>query len=160
MVINDEHPIRALIRHCKMYLYGSKGSPELLVNDTAQDFYTFALLHLTSTMFITTDPPDNKQGIFHRILDPLEKADLLLEIDTILDSKLGDTMLRQFIRSKRNKLTVHGNVAFSSQPIDVQNVSFDDISQMQFSEAMTELDDAMYRLIIELEKYASELGID
>ena len=97
-------------------------------------------------MFITTDPPDRRQGVFHRTLDPMGHSDLLNEIDDILGSPLGKTTLRQFIRSKRNKLATHGNVAFSSQPHEVRDVSFDQESLKQFQDAMTRLDHAVFRL--------------
>ncbi len=156
MTTYNVHPISTLRRHCSMYLYGSSGSLEFMTNKVAQDFYTFALLHLISTMFITTDPPDKRQGIFHRILDPMGQSDLLTEIDRILDSPLGDTTLRQFIRSKRNKLATHGNVAFSSQPDEVQNVTFDDQSLQQYQDAMTELDGAVFKLDERLRRFLIE----
>ena len=125
---SDEHPISALRRHCRMYLYGSGGSFELMGNEVARDFFSFAMLHLTCTMFITTDRGNPRQGIFHRTLDPIGQSHLLTEVDDILDSPLGKTTLRQFLRSKRNKLATHGTVTFSSQPREVQDVTFDDES--------------------------------
>ena len=139
-----------------MYLYGSAGSPELMVNDVAQDFFSFALLHLTCTMFITTDPPDPRQGIFHRILDPMGQSHLLAEVDNILDSAVGKTTLRQFLRSKRNKLATHGSVAFSSQPREVQDVTFDEESLQQHHDAMTQLDRAVFRLEQRLRRLEQE----
>ncbi len=146
----DEHPISALRRHCRMYLYVSAGSPELMMNAVAQDFFSFAMLHLTATMFITTDRGDPRQGIFHRILERIGHSELLTEVDSILDSSLGKTTLRQFIRSKRNKLATHSTVAFSSQPQDVQAVTFDDDALKQYADAMTRLDEAVFRLQEEL----------
>lgn len=146
MTMGDEHPIRALRRYCRMYFYGSRGSPELMLNEVAQDFFSFALLHLTCTMFITTDHGDPCPGIFHRALDPLGLADLLTEIDQILDSRLGQTTLRQFLRSKRNKLATHGTGCFSSQPADVQAVTFDEDALQQYAAAMTQLDEAVFTL--------------
>lgn len=142
----NENQISMLIRHCRMYLYGSKCSPEMLVNDIAQDFYNFSLLHLTCTMFITTDQKNSPQGIFHRILDPLHKRELLADIDIIFDSPIGNTTLRQFIRSKRNKLATHGLLDFSSQPKDVQNITFNKNSLQQYQDAMFKLDKAVSRL--------------
>ena len=142
----DEHQISMLVRHCRMYLFGSKGSPEMLVNDTAQDFYSFSLLHLICTMFITTDYENSPQGIFHRILDPMHQYELLADIDKILDSPIGNTNLRQFFRSKRNKLATHGTLDFSSQPKDVQNITFNEKLLQQYQEAMFILDEAVSRL--------------
>lgn len=145
----DQHPISGLRRHCRMYLYGSGGSPELMTNEVAQDFFSFALLHLTCTMFITTDHGDPRQGIFHRTLDPIGQSHLLTEVDDILNSLLGKTTLRQFLRSKRNKLATHGTVTFSSQPRDVQDVTFDEES-LHHHDAMTRLESAVFRLEREL----------
>ena len=134
-----------------MYIYASSGSPELMVNEIARDFFNFGLLHLTSTMFITTDSrSDPEGGVFHRILDPLGYGNLLDSIDSILDSPVGNTTLRQYIRSKRNKLAVHGSLKFSSQPREVQDVTFDDEALSQFEERMYDLDDAVKVLLGEL----------
>jgi len=156
MTTSDEHPISALRRHCRMYLYGSGGSPELMVNEVAQDFFSFTMLHLTCTMFITTDHGDPRQGIFGRILDPMGQSHLLTEIDSILDSPLGKTTLRQFLRSKRNKVATHGSVAFSSQPREVQDITFDDESLQQHHDAMTKLDQAVFMLEEELKHLEQE----
>jgi len=149
---SDEHPISALRRHCRMYLYGSGGSFELMGNEVARDFFSFAMLHLTCTMFITTDRGNPRQGIFHRTLDPIGQSHLLTEVDDILDSPLGKTTLRQFLRSKRNKLATHGTVTFSSQPREVQDVTFDDESLQQHYDAMTRLDAAVFKLEEELRR--------
>lgn len=156
MTTSDEHPISALRRHCRMYLYGSGGSPEFMVNEVARDFFSFAMLHLTCTMFITTDHGDPRQGIFRRILDPMGQSHLLTEVDSILDSSLGKTTLRQFLRSKRNKLATHGSVAFSSQPREVQDVTFNDESLQQHHDAMTKLDQAVFILEEELKHLDQE----
>ncbi len=156
MKLDDEHPASALRRHCGMYLYGSGASPELMVNKVAQDFFSFAMLHLTSTMFITTDHGNSRQGVFHRILEPMGQQHLLTEIDAILDSALGKTTLRQFIRSKRNKLATHATLAFSTQPRNVQDVTFDEQSLQQYEDAMTQLDGAVFRLEQELKHLEQE----
>jgi len=52
-----EQPIDMLIKHCRMFLYGSSASPELAINEVARDFYSFALMHLTCTMFLNVDNP-------------------------------------------------------------------------------------------------------
>lgn len=147
MTTEEQDRIACLRRHCRMYLYGSAGSPELLVNDIARDFYSFALLHLTCTMFITTDTKkDPAGGAFHRILDPMGYSEFLTDIDRILDQPIGKTNLRHYIRSKRNKLATHGSLAFTTQPQAVQEVTFDDVSLTQFRTAMHELDDAVAKL--------------
>jgi hypothetical protein len=116
----DEHPVSALRRHCRMYLYGSSGSPELLMNEVARDFFSFAMLHLICTMFITTDQrSDPAGGVFHRVLDPMGMSYLLTDIDRRLDSPIGNTTLRIFVRSKRNKLATHGRLAFSNHLPDL-----------------------------------------
>jgi hypothetical protein len=149
----NEKPISSLVRHCRMYMYASSGSPELMVNEIARDFFTFGLLHLISTMFITTDSRNDPEGgVFHRILDPLGYRKLLDSIDNILDSPVGNTTLRQYIRSKRNKLAVHGSLKFSSQPREVQDVILDDEALNQFKQNMHDLDGAVAVLIEELEK--------
>ena len=82
-----------------MYLYASHGSFEIMINPIAKDFFSFGLLHLTSTMFITKDSrSDPEGGVFHRVLDPLGYGKLLDSIDAILNSPIGETTLKQFIR--------------------------------------------------------------
>lgn len=139
-----------------MYLYGSSASPELLMNEMARDFYSFGMLHLTCTMFITTETGDPRQGIFHRILDPRGLSYLLAEVDRTLDSPLGNTTLRQFVRSKRNKLATHGTLAFSSQPLDVQAVTHNELSVERFHEAMEGMLQAVLRLERELARVESQ----
>lgn len=149
----DGGPYSLLKRHCRMYLYGSNGSPEVIVNEVAQDFYIFALLHLISTMFITADNKnDENGGIFHRILDPLGKEILLIDIDKILSQPIGKTTLKQYIRTKRNKLATHGKLSFSSQPEQIKKLTFNEKNVNQFYEGMRRLDKAVYKLYNDLEK--------
>ena len=63
------------------------------------------------------------------------------------------TTLRQYIRSKRNKLAVHGSLEFSAQPSEVQEVTFDEDALSQFTESMHDLDEA----VLILEKKLKEL---
>ena len=149
---HDEQVINCLIRHCRMYLYGANGNPEPLHNEVARDFFTFAFLHLTSTMFITTDQKGQPGGLFHRLLNPMNLGTLLTPIDLILERPLGKTTLKQFIRTKRNKLATHGTLAFSTQPKEVQAVTFDDSTLQQYHDAMSDLATAILRVLTELEK--------
>src|SRR3989304_7997778 len=96
---SDKMKLERLPRHCCMFGYACGGSPELLVNEVANDFFQFGLLHLTSTAFIL-----ESGRLFHRILDPMGYGHLLKDIDSALNSKVGQTTLREFIRLKRNKL--------------------------------------------------------
>jgi len=149
----DEESIYSLIRHCQMYIYASGGSPEIIFNEVARNFFNFGLLHLISTMFITKDSRNEpKGGVFHRILNPLGYGLLLDPIDNILDSPLGKTTLRQYIRSKRNKLCVHGSLKFSTQPHEVLDVILNSEALSQFEERMDNLDEAVIVLKGELEK--------
>ena len=149
----NEKPISSLIRYCRMYIYASCDTPEFMLNEIARYFFEFGLLHLIATMFITKDSPsDPEGGVFHRILDPLGHEALLVPIDNILNSPVGTTTLKQFIRSKRNKLAVHGSLEFSSQPSEVQDVTFDKEALSQFAQRMHGLDEAVAVLEDELEK--------
>jgi hypothetical protein len=153
----DEHPVSALRRHCRMYLYGSSGSPELLMNEVARDFFSFAMLHLICTMFITTDQrSDPAGGVFHRVLDPMGMSYLLTDIDRRLDSPIGNTTLRIFVRSKRNKLATHGRLAFSNHLPEVQAVTQDEDSLEQFRGAMSSMDQAVSRLEFDLARLESQ----
>jgi len=147
----DQNAVDCLVRHCRMYLYGARGSPEILVNEVASDFYTFALLHLTATMFITTDHKGGPEGVFHRLLDPAGLSAWVSPVDRILASPLGKTTLKQFIRSKRNKLATHGALAWRDQPAEVQSVTFDQSALEQFRELMEQLDEAVGKLLRKLE---------
>ncbi len=149
----DEESIYSLIRHCEMYIYASGGSPEIIFNEVARNFFNFGLLHLISTMFITKDSRNEpKGGVFHRILYTLGYGLLLDPIDNILDSPLGETTLKQYIRSKRNKLCVHGSLKFSTQPHEVRNVTLNSEALSQFEGRMHNLDEAVIVLKGELEK--------
>lgn len=143
----EENPISLLRRHCRMFLYGSNSFPELIVNEVARDFYSFALLHLICTMFITTDKKnENIGGIFHRVLDPLGKSELINEIDKILSLPIGRTTLKQFFRSKRNKLATHGSLSFSSQQDSNIDVIINKSNLDQYVEAMNQLSLAVFKL--------------
>jgi hypothetical protein len=133
-----------------MYEYGSMASRSPLLSEAADDFMSFAGMHLMCTMFITTDRGDGAQGVFHRTLDPLGYGSLLDEVDRVLDLPVGRTTFRQFLRSKRNKLAVHGTLAFSAQPKEVQDVTLDEAALEQVEDALAELDTAVRDLNREL----------
>jgi len=120
------------------------------------DFISFAGMHLICTMFITTDSPGGAAGVFHKVLDPSGHAALLEEVDRVLGQPVGDTTLRQYLRSKRNKLAVHGTLEYCSQPKDVQAVAFYDDALEQFDDAIEALDVAVDRLDRDLAKLESE----
>jgi hypothetical protein len=143
--------IAMLYRHCRMYCYGSNGSPELAINEVARNYFIFAMLHLTSTMFITKDSKNDKyEGIFHRTLDPLGYQDFLKEIDNIMNTQIGKTTLKEYVRIKRNKLATHGELLFESQPNDVVDVTNNQHYIDQYFKAMHQLDIAVMRLSFKL----------
>ncbi len=147
-----------LCRHCRMYLFGAKGHPAMIPSEVAQDFTNFALLHLACTMFITTDDKsETKGGVFHRILDPLGYSSLLTDIDDTLQMPVGKTTLKQFLRTKRNKLATHGTMGFDTQDVNAQEVINDEQAIFQFNMAMEELDQDVQELLIKLEKAKYEL---
>ena len=149
MIYRDLEKIANLRRHCDMYIYASRTIPQLSFSDIAIDLYSFTILHLVCTMFITTDTKkDVTGGVFHRILDPMGNSHLLANIDHVLNRPIGNTNLRRYFRSKRNKLAAHGTLEFTTQPNSVQDVTFDEVSQNQFYSAMEEFDQA----IIDLER--------
>ena len=142
---SDKMKLERLLRHCCMFGYACGGSPELLVNEVANDFFQFGLLHLTSTAFIL-----ESGGLFHRILDPMGYGHLLKDIDSALNSKVGKTTLREFIRLKRNKLATHGDLSFYSQTKEIQNVTFGKRALREFESAMSALETATTALSLEL----------
>lgn len=148
----DQPPIELLRRHCAMFEYGSQASRSPLLSQVGEDFISFAGMHLVCTMFLTSDRRDGgaPYGVFHRILDPEGRADLLRDVDRALTLPVGDTTLGEYIRHKRNKLAVHGTLAYSSQPQEVQDVVFDEDALGQFDDAMSELEDAVRQLDTEL----------
>ena len=119
-----EQPIDMLIKHCRMFLYGSSGSPELAINEVAQDFYSFALMHLTCTMFLNVDNPQKEKtaGVFHRILDPLGKSCLLRDIDDIFCKKVGDITLKNYLKERRNFLATHRTLSPHNLSVENQNI--------------------------------------
>lgn len=144
--------LESLIWHCRMFLYGCSDSPELLVNEIANSFFQFAMLHLTSTMFITKDKSsDTHGGFFYRALSPMGLEYLLAPIEKVLDSPIGNTTLREFIRSKRNKLCTHGDLSFRSQPLKIQTVAWDNNAIEQFNEAHENLNLQVQNLLKQLE---------
>jgi len=138
-----ETPIEMLRRHCAMYRYGADASRSPFLSPTAESFISFAGLHLVNTMFITTDTHGGAGGAFHKVLDPLGYSGLLDEVDRVLSLPVGRTTLRQYVRSKRNRLAVHGTLEYESQPTDVRAVTSDEAALEQFGDAMAELDDAV-----------------
>ncbi len=137
-----------------MYLFGAKGHPAIMLGgDDAQDFTQFALLHLISTMFITTDDKsETKGGVFHRILDPLGYSSLLTDIDATLQMPVGKITLKQFLRTKRNKLATHGTMGFDTQNVNAQEVIDNEQAIWQFNNAMEKLDQNVQALLLELEE--------
>lgn len=152
----DQDSITMLRRHCAMYEYGSSASRSPLLSEAAVDFISFAGIHLMCTMFITTDEHDGAPGVFHRTLDPLGHSGLLDEVDRVLELPIGATTLRQYLRSKRNKLATHGSLAYSTQPREVHEVVFDGAALEQFHDAVSELDAA----VPELDKALAQLQMD
>lgn len=71
---------------------------------------------------------------------------LLKDVDSALNSKVGKTTLREFIRLKRNKLATHGDLSFYSQPKEIQNVTFSKRALREFERAMSALETAAYAL--------------
>lgn len=137
-----------------MFLYGSNGSPELIGNEIARDFFSFAILHLTSTMFLTIDSKKEKNGgIFHRILDPMGKSALLDEIDKIFNSSVGQTTLKEFINIRRNRLATHRSLSIKELPKANLDVTFDPESLNQFFRAIQNLIPAVSKLDDELSKF-------
>jgi len=147
----NEDQIEMLIRHCKMFLYGNSVNPEIIVNQVAEDFFHFALLHLTSTMFLIKDPDqEQKCGVFHRILDPIGESGLLDEIDKILQSPVGNTNLGEFIRRRRNKLATHSTLSITNLPEINLEVTYN-------SESLDQFNSAIERLIPEVSKLHDKL---
>ena len=148
----DKLKLERLLGHCDMFLFASHGSPVLHTSPVASQFVQFGLLHLTATMFIITDKKsDPKGGVFHRILDPMGYGALLGSVDSALDSRIGKTTLKQFVRSKRNRMATHGDLSFLSQPKEVQNVTFSKRALRQFEAAMESLESAVLALSRNLE---------
>lgn len=139
MAAGDEVPISMLRRHCRMYLWGESASRSPLLDEDASDFISFAGMHLICTMFITTDRRGEAGGVFHRVLDPLDQSDLLKDVDHALGLPIGRTTLRQYLRSKRNKLGTHGSLAFSSHSPAAQEVIMSDEALDQFQDAIDSL---------------------
>jgi hypothetical protein len=67
------------------------------------------------------------------------RAHLLTTIDHLLDSPVGATTLRDYFRTKRNRLATHGTLAFSDQPEEVRAITHEDVSQKQFRDRMDEM---------------------
>ena len=148
-----EKPIDMLIKHCRMFLYGSRGTPELIINSAASDFYTFALLHLTCTMFLTKDSrKDVKGGVFHRILDPIGKSFLLRDIDNIFAEKVGKITLATYLKERRNLLATHRNLSFHNLSEENQEIVINHLAIEKFFTLMKELEDSVSLLLDELEK--------
>jgi hypothetical protein len=146
----EERPVSILRRHCAMYEYGAVVSGSAALGKAGSDFFLFAATHLIDTMFIAADEPGGAPGVFHRVLDPMGRGDLLDGVDEALDSPVGATTLREYLRSKRDSLALHGALSWASQPREVRDVNSDEIALQQSSEAMAELLDAVALLDKEL----------
>ena len=129
----------------------------MLMSDAANDFITFALLHLTCTMFITRDKQaDSRGGFFYRVLNPMGYASLLEPIEKALSMKVGRTTLREYLRNKRNRLTVHGDLSFHSQDPDVKDVTYSEESITEFNEAYSILEAEVTVLYKALQRIAED----
>lgn len=122
-----------------MYLWGELASRSPFLDEDGNDFISFAGMHLISTMFITTDHRGDPGGVFHRVLDSMGHASLLDAVDRALARPVGRTNLRQFIRSKRNKLATHGSLMFSSHAEEAREVVYSQQALDQFQDAIDEL---------------------
>lgn len=130
-----------------MFLYGCSGSPELYFNHVAQDFYSFALMHLTCIMFLTTDScKDKNGGVFHRILDPLGKSVLLRPIDKIFDRKVGKITLKNYLKERRNLLATHRNLSIKNLSPENQEITTNTKAIDKFLYLMRELEHAVRQL--------------
>jgi hypothetical protein len=146
-----EKPINMLIKHCRMFLYGCSGSPELYVNEVAQDFYSFALMHLTCTMFLTKDSSkDEKGGVFHRVLDPLGKSNYLRTIDKIFAKKVGKITLETYIKERRNLLATHRTLSLQSLSVENQAIVNNQAAHRRFDTLMEDLKRAVTNLLMDL----------
>ena len=97
--VDERTEIALLIGHCQVYLYGAQGSAEMMINPVAMNFYSFAMLHLISTMFIVKDSrKETTGGVFHRTLDKLGLSELMSDIDSILLLPVGKNTLTEYIR--------------------------------------------------------------
>lgn len=139
--------VARLIGLCRMYSYASQGSPELRVNPVAREVATFTILHLINTMFIIKDRRNDPiKGVFHRILDPLNRKDLLDEIDDILDTEIDEISLREFIRITRNSLATHGKLTFKLRDHNIEVARMEDDFRESYFELMEKLDIAVRKL--------------
>ena len=134
-----------------MYMFAVTGHPLFAIDTAATGFLVFGTLHLISTMFLTTDErQDPVPGVFHRVLDPLGQSDILHDVDKALEMPVGRTTLGAYIRRKRNRLAVHGDLAFTSQHAEVIEVTQSDEALDQYEAAMESLTAAVKSLHKEL----------
>lgn len=149
----EEQPMDMLIRHCHMFLYGCSGSPEVKFNEVARDFYSFAIMHLICTMFITTDSNDDKNGgVFHRILDPLGKSILLRHVDKIISKKVGSITLKEYLKERRNRLATHRTLSLHELSAENQAIVNNPQAIRKYYTLMEDLEKAVYTLLLELIK--------
>jgi hypothetical protein len=136
-----------------MFLYGCSGSPEVKFNEVARDFNSFAIMHLTCTMFITTDSNDDKNGgVFHRILDPKGKSTLLRRVDKIFSKKVGPITLKQYLQERRNRLATHRTLSHYELSAENQAIVNNPQSISNYYTLMEDLEKAVYNLLLELIK--------
>ena len=131
-----------------MFLFGCRPGPGYQTNEVYADFMMFGLLHLAATMFITKDKrSDPRGGFFYRALSPAGLSGILDAVEEALEHPVGRTTLRQYVRHKRNKLATHGDLSFYSLPSEVQDITFDETSLAQHSEAWEALEFAVQELL-------------
>jgi hypothetical protein len=102
-------------------------------------FYTFANYHLITTLFLVDKKQSEMGGAVYILLSRHHLHHLLDPIHSLLNRSIGKTTFGDFIRQQRNKLMVHGDLAFSNLPRQIQQVPKNRQLALRFEKLFAEL---------------------
>ncbi|MCK4593531.1 hypothetical protein KAU45_03450 [bacterium] len=111
-----------------------------------QDVNIFTILHLITTLFLVDKKKDKMGGFCYKALRKVGHEHLLDNICILINSKIGNTTFGDYIRHKRNKLTVHGMLEFSSLPEENKAVTFNNDLTDDFTELMEQFEQELLQL--------------
>ena len=139
----DLDVLEEVIFHLLMLEYGLgfRYSPVLeavgATSPVPRYFHMFGTAHLITTLFLVDRGRCRNGGYCQLALSRLHLVRFLSPIRRTLARRVGATTYGDFIRQSRNKLMVHGDLSFTSLPVEAQAVPFSPVSLRQYYRAQS-----------------------
>jgi len=157
----EQRALKEVLIHCDMLLRNMQFeySPQLVdlgVQDRTDVLLNqFTFMHLFTTMFAVDGANRPAGGAVYLLLETAGRADMLDAISEIIHAPVGETTFADYVRTCRNKLTVHGDLSFDNLPASVQAVTYDLDVQDEYMAA----GDKFHMALADLREHvAAELG--